>query len=278
MSTVSENIVVPGKPRMKPRVRLKGIALPNEHGSWGILFEPLVAAMAVAFSPAAIAIALLFVGAFLLRQPLCVWLADRSAGRDLPQTDSARRFTLIFSVVFVAGLLGTFVLVAPASLIPLVAVAPLGLIQIYYDMRRKSRNLLPELTGAIALSSSAAVIALADDWTVPAAMALWGLFVLRLIPSILYVRSRLRLEKGKDPSVAAAVAAHLVAVVLVALLVSYGLSPVITGVMFVVLLGRAALGLSPYRKKRKAMQIGVLEVIFGVLTVLSVIIGHYLRA
>jgi hypothetical protein len=46
--------------------------------------------------------------------------------------------------------------------------------------------------------------------------------------------------------------------------------------MFAVLLGRAVIGLSPYRSKIKAMRIGVWEVIYGTLTALSVVIGYYL--
>ena len=155
--------------------------------------------------------------------------------------------------------------------------APLCVVQIYYDVRRKSRALLPELTGAVALSSSVAVISLAGGWTMPAAAALWAIFILRLIPSILYIRSRLRLEKGKIASSAGPVGAHVIALLVGAYLVFFGFSPVMPVVMFGILLGRAALGLSPYRKKRKAMQIGIFEVIFGTLMVVSVAVGYQLH-
>jgi hypothetical protein len=46
--------------------------------------------------------------------------------------------------------------------------------------------------------------------------------------------------------------------------------------MFAVLLGRAVVGLSPYRRKVKAMRIGVWEVVYGTLTALSVVVGYYL--
>jgi hypothetical protein len=45
--------------------------------------------------------------------------------------------------------------------------------------------------------------------------------------------------------------------------------------LMMVLLFRTVLGLSPYRTKMKAMQIGVWEVIYGLLTALSVVIGNY---
>ena len=42
-----------------------------------------------------------------------------------------------------------------------------------------------------------------------------------------------------------------------------------------VLAYRAIAGLSPGRNKMKAMQIGVWEIIYGTIVVLSVVIGHY---
>src|SRR4051812_48913912 len=41
--------------------KLRSIALPNEHGSWGILFEPLVLGIAVAPSSASVFIAMLYI-------------------------------------------------------------------------------------------------------------------------------------------------------------------------------------------------------------------------
>jgi YwiC-like protein len=264
-------------PIARPKVRLRGIALPNEHGSWGILFEPLVAAVAIAFSVVAPFVALLFIGAFLMRQPLRIYLADLKAGRNLPQTAAARKYVLFYTVIFAAGLAGTLVTASLTSLIPLAIVAPLAGVQIYYDVARRSRQLVPELTGAIALSSSAAVIALAAGWTPAAAAALSVIFVFRLIPSILYVRNRLFLEKGKKYSAAIPVLAHAVALLGTITLVSYELCSILTVTMIAVLFVRSLIGLSSFHRKRKAMQIGVHEVIYGALTVLSVILGHYLQ-
>ena len=261
--------------RPKTAVRLQGIALPNEHGSWGILFEPLVAAVAVAFSAAAPFIAILFISSFLLRQPLRVWLADRAAGRDLPQTAAARKYALIFFSMAVVGFVGSVSFAPPLSLLPLVLIMPLAAVQIRYDVARQSRRLLPELCGAVALSSSAAIIALSAGWTPMAAAALSLVFVLRMIPSILYVRNRLLLEKGKSHSIAVPVEAHILAFAVAVILALLGLCPILTAIMFAVLLGRAWIGMSPFRKKRKAMQIGVMEVVFGALTVFSFVIGHY---
>lgn len=261
----------------RPKVRVRGIALPTEHGAWGFLFEPIVASLAVAFSPGGAWIAVAFVGAFLTRQPLKILLADVAAGRRAEQTSVALRFVLLFGAVFLIGAGGAAALTDAAAFVPLLIVAPLGVYQIFADATRRSRGLVPELTGAVAISSSAAVIALAGGWTFAAACGLWAVFIARLVPSILYVRNRLRLEKGKSYSAAPVWIANLGAVAAVWFLAARGLAPFLTVATMVVLTVRAGWGLSPYRRRVKAMKIGVWEVIYGTLTALSVIIGYYFR-
>lgn len=261
----------------RSNVRVRGIALPNEHGAWGFLFEPLVAAIAIAPSLASIWISLLVIGAFLTRQPLKILLADWSAKRNLPQTAVALKFVLFYGVIFFIGLAGSLTFARIEVFVPFALVIPFGVYQIYCDVSRQSRQILPELTGAMAISSSAAVIALAGGWTLLAAFALWGIFIARLIPSILYVRNRLQLEKGKDFSMIFVIVSHFAAVGVIGMLAANGFGSKLTLAMFIFLFGRAFFGLSPYRRKMKAMKIGILEVIYGVLVVLSVIVGYYFQ-
>lgn len=261
----------------KRNIRLRGIALPNEHGSWGFLFEPMVAAVAVAPSFASVWIALMVIGAFLTRQPLKILLSDLSARRNWPQITLALRFVFFYGTIFLIGLGGSLTFARFDNFIPFVLIIPFGIYQIYCDVSRQSRQLLPELTGAMAISSSAAVITLAGGWSFGPALALWGIFVARFIPSILYVRNRLRLEKGKDFSMIPVIAAHFISVGGIGMLAGNGVVSMLTFVMVVLLLVRAFFGLSPYRTRMKAMQIGVWEVIYGILTVLSIVIGYYLQ-
>ncbi len=269
-----------GKPaaKAKPRpTRLRGIALPNEHGAWGMLFEPIVAAMAVAFSAAAAWIAIFAISAFLIRQPLKVILASVIAGRRMPQASAAQKFLALYLAALIAGAAGTLMtMTGPAMLMPLIIAAPLAAVSIFYDARGQSRRLVPELAGSIAITSSAPVIALAGGWATEAAIALWAIMLCRWVPSILYVRNRLLLEKNKRFSAAIPVAASAAAVLITAALAVYGLCPRLVVLMMVILIARAAVGLSPYSKRRKAQQIGIFEVLFGAATVLSVILGYHL--
>lgn len=261
--------------RPTPTIRVKQIALPTEHGGWGLLFEPMVAGLAVAFSVSGAWIALMFVGAFLMRQPLKIYVLDRRGMRNDARAAVALRYILLYAGVLAAGVAGTAVTSGLTPLLPLIAVLPLAALQNYYDLFRRSRHLVPELAGAIAISSSAAAIALAGGQAPAFSLALWLVFVARIIPSILYVRERLLLEKGKPYSRTLSNLAHIAAVVVVAGLAYTGLTTVPAVAVMIFMLYRAVEGLSPDRTKLKAMQIGVREVIYGVALVLAVVIGRF---
>ena len=262
--------------RPTPAVRVKQIALPTEHGGWGLLLEPMVAALAIAFSSSGAWIALMFAGAFLMRQPLKIYVLDRRGMRNDARAAVALRYLMIYAVVVAAGVAGTAVTCTLTPLLPLIAVLPLAALQIYYDIFRRSRNLVPELAGAVAISSSAAAIALAGGQAVSLSIGLWIVIVARIIPSILYVRERLLLEKGKPYSRTLSTVAHLVAAAAAAVLAINGLISVLAVPVMLFLLYRAVIGLSPRRTKLKAMQIGVREVIYGAALVLAIVIGRFI--
>jgi hypothetical protein len=274
MSDTSTTVKTP--PAARPKTKLKGIAFPTEHGAWGMVFEPLVAALAVTFSVAGLAVAVAFLGAFLMRQPLKVLMAERAAGRRMPQGVPARRYLAIYGLIFLAGAIAALLTTSFYNFWPLIIAAPLAMIQTYYDSARQSRKLAPELAGAVAISSSAAVIALTGGWTAAQALVLWLIMVARAVPSIFYVRERLLLEKGKPFAYYAPVLLSAAAVAAVALAAYLAHAPWLAAAVMAVLLVRAALGLSRFSKRRKAMQIGVFEVVFGAMTVLAIILGYRL--
>jgi hypothetical protein len=263
--------------KVKRNVPIKSIALPVEHGAWGFLLEPSLAGLILAPSPAAPFILLLVVGAFLARQPLKFLLGDFLQKKRLPRTALARQLALIFGAIALAGLVGILFFAPVESFVPFVAVAPVVVYLIAQDAARKSRQLLPELLAAVALASSITAFALAGGWSYLPAFALWAIMLARLIPSVLYVRNRLRLEKGKDFSRRAPIAAHVLALPALGAFYYFGLGSVFTVVMSAFLAARAAVGLSRFRQPAKAKAIGVWEVIYGVLYALTIVFGYYLN-
>ncbi|HYJ90335.1 MAG TPA: YwiC-like family protein [Pyrinomonadaceae bacterium] len=261
--------------KQKSGIPVKSIALPIEHGSWGFVFEPIAAGLLLAPSLAAIFITLFVVGAFLARQPLKFVLADWQQGRRLPRTAIALRFVFIFGGVATAGLFGSILSAPPTSFVPFVVTAPFVVYLVLQDAARQSRNFLPEILAAFALSSSLPAIALAVGWSWPASLALWAIMVARLVPSIIYVRNRLRLEKGKQFSRVSPIVSHILALIIVGALAYAGLSPLLLLPVMFVLLGRSVVGMSSFRAVARAKVIGIYEVVYGIITVLALVFGFY---
>lgn len=270
MGTTSEQVLTPVQ---RPQIRTARIILPTEHGSWSILLEPLVVGSAIAFSAAAPWIALATVGAFMARQPLKVLYLSRS---NPTAASAALRFLLIFASFAVIGITAALLLAGPWALFPFAVAAPLALQQTVFDLSRRSRNLLAEIAGSVAISSSVAALVLAGGLGLPAAAALWAILVCRFIPSILYVRNRLSLEKGKKYERFQPIFAHILAFAIVALFATVGLASWLTAAMFAFLMLRSVHGLSSYRIKMKAMKIGIWEVVYGTLTVITMIAGYHI--
>jgi hypothetical protein len=259
----------------KSRIPAKSIAMPLEHGAWGFLFEPLLAGLLIASTVSGAFIAIFIVGAFLCRQPLKFVAGDLMSGKRLPRTPVAVRWLVYFSTIAAFGAVGIFFTVEPRSLIPLVLCAPAAVYLIMQDASRKSREMLPELLGATVLASSIASLTLAAGHSYLFAGAMWLTMVSRLVPSVIFVRNRLRLEKRKDHSLAWPFLIHAAALVVLAVLLFYGLGSILTVAVAAFLMARSATGLSAARKQRTAKQLGVREVVYGVVYALSVVIGYY---
>ncbi len=265
---------LPPRAQSARTIALRRVALPTEHGGWGFLGEPLLAGLAIAYSPTALWITLMTIGAFLLRQPLRVYFMNLRSRRSPDLASTAMGFAACYFVIFATGITGMIATGGPLPLIPFFAVLPMIGVQAYFEIFRRSRDLVPEIFGAISISSSVAAIALCKvPW--PFALALWLVMIGRLVPSILYIRSRLLLEKGKRYSVLQPVTAHLVAFTLVLILVGLKIVPMMTLLAMMLLLYRAITGLSSGRKKLTATQIGVREVVYGIVTVLILVIGYH---
>jgi hypothetical protein len=195
--------------------------------------------------------------------------------RKLPRTPVARRFSLYFGAITAVGLVGSLILAPAASLIPFAAVLPLGIYVFQCDLSRQSRQLVPELGASFALASSVTVMALADGWAAAPALALWAIFTAREIPSVLYVRSRLRLSKGQPAGRTVPIVAHVAGLLIVAGLYWFGLGSILTMIVCVFLLGRAVYGLSSWSPELRAKTVGVREVVYGIIFALSVVIGYW---
>lgn len=257
-------------------VRVKNIALPAEHGGWGFVLEPVLLGLLVAPTLPGACLAIATLAAFLARQPLKMVMGDYRRGRRLRRTPIAERFALIYiSVAALSFLAAIKTSDSYEFLLPILLAAPGAFIQLTYDRASRSRLLLPELAGATAMASVAASIALMGGWRRGLAFGLWALLVARVVPTILYVRARLKELHHQQASKTVMLISHNGALLVALALCWFKLAPTLPVFVFLVLLGRALFGLSRFDRAATAKQIGIRELGFGAMTVAAIALGHY---
>jgi hypothetical protein len=258
-------------------VRLKTVALPVEHGGWGLSLEPIVLGLTLAPSISGAFLALAVMSAFLARHPLKLTVADYRRGKRFPRTPVAERFVLLYGIIAVISFIAAIKIGPLQMMWPLALAAPFACVQLVYDSLGRSRRLLPELAGSCSMAAVASSLALAGGWRPAVAFALWGVLAARVLPTIMYVRARLMLVHGRMPARTPVLVLHLAALAAVLTLAFLGLTPWLAVFAFLALLLRAVFGLSKHRQQMSAKQVGIRELCFGAMTVFAVIIGHTFR-
>ncbi len=256
------------------RRKLSAVALPAEHGGWSFLAEPVLLGLALVPSAAGACLALAALVAFLARHPLKLALMDRRRGVRYARTAVA--VCLLAGYVGVASLLVWLAfLLAPAPFwLPLAAAVPIGLVAVVFDALGRSRDAAAEVAGAVALAVSAAAIALAGGAPAGAAWGAWALLALRAATSVLYVRARLRQDRGLEAGPRAVHVGHAAALAVACGLAAAGIAPWLAPAVFLVLLARSGWGLSQGRGPVRPQALGWQEVGYGVLTLVLLAVGY----
>jgi len=255
---------------------IRRVIVPAEHGAWGFLAEPLLLGLVVAFSVSGLLLAAAVTLAFLARQPLKLIWTDRRRGRRYPRTVVAERALLGLGLAAGATVAATLALAGPAFLIPLAIAAPAGALALVPDLANRVRTWPSELAAPTALTASAAAVTLAGGWPLAPALGLWGMVLTRAIPSVFYVRARLRLERGLPSPVLGAGLAQGAGLLAAFFLATRELAPWLGLAAVIVLTVRAAVGLSPLRRPTTARRVGFTELGYGALFVAAVAVGIHL--
>ncbi len=202
------------------------MALPAEHGGWGLTAEPALLGLVVAPSVAGGALAVAALVAFMARTPIKVALVDRWRGRRLARTALAERVAAAELAVLVALVAVAFATADGVFWVPLAVAAPLVTVELWFDMRSRGRRLVPELAGSVGIASVAAAVVLAAGAGAAhggarLAVGLWIVVAARALASLPFVRLQLARAKGRahrvgrsDAAQVAGLALGAVAVVL----------------------------------------------------------------
>lgn len=260
------------------RLPLRPIALPLEHGGWGLVAEPVFLGLLTAPSVAGLFLGVAAVFVFLARHPLKLAFTDFYRKRVSRRTNFAVRFAVLYllaAVFLFAAAVKTSV--DYRFLIPLLIAAPLALAQAAFDFIGRSRAVVAELAGPVAIAAIAPAIGLAGGLGLTIALGLWSIQIARALPTILYLRTRLRLIRQKaGASLSLVRLAHVAAVIVIGVLATFGIVPYLAVVAMIVLLVRAWVGVTGEQEKVSAKTLGIRELAFGAVTVILSVIGSAL--
>lgn len=250
----------------RPSGLWRQVAVPSEHGGWSLTAEPAVLGLIVAWSWSGFALGVAAMLGFVARTPLKVVLVDRWRHRWLDRSRLAARIATVELAVIAA--LGVWAAVSASSRwfwVPLAMAAPLVGVELWFDMRSRSRRLVPELAGTIGIGSVVAAIVLASGESVTLAAGLWVVVSARAAAAIPYARTQVFRAHGRpitrwhsDLAQVSAVAATVVAWSLDAIPVA----PVLAVAAIAVFNVAAIRG-----PVKRAVVIGLQQMIFGIAVV-----------
>lgn len=247
------------------RSTLRAVAMPTEHGGWSLTLEPVVLGLLVAWSWAGLALGAAAMLAFLARTPLKLVLVDRFRGRWLARTTVAARVALV-ELLALAALVTVAALTADGRFwLPLLAAGPLVAIELWFDMRSRSRRLLPELAGTVGIGSAAAAVALAGGSEPVVSYGLWIVVAARAVAAIPYARAQVFRGRGRPHRLWHSDVAQAVAVVAVVCgwIVDAVPAAAVIAIAVVAAFNAGAVRLPP----RPAKTIGVQQMLFGIAVV-----------
>jgi hypothetical protein len=256
------------------RVRsgLRAVAVPSEHGGWGLTAEPILLGLLVAPSVAGGLIGVAAMVVFLARTPLRVVLVDRHRDRRLARTALARRVLLVEALAIVA-LVATAAALGDPFWWPALVAAPLAGIELWYDTRSRGRRLVPELTGTWAISAAAAAIVLAAGRPAATAAALWLLVGARATSSIPHVVAQVARLHGRTLDRRRLLVADLAALAAAATAVALDRGAALgAGAVVVAVILQRPLARTPVPAKT----IGIRQSILGLAVVVAAAAGFHL--
>jgi hypothetical protein len=255
MSTASESSRVSGAIKL---------ILPREHGSWSLALEPLALGMLAAPSKPGIALAAAALSGFFLRRPLRLVLK----GKPDP------RRSLAFACIAGLGMLAlvNLLLIAQSGvswrLWPLIPAGLAGLMFIWFDSRNEAREGVAEVAGATAFGLLPATFGALAGWSTLASIALAMVMLVRAIPTVMLVRTYLRLNKGRVSTTIPALLAAGAGLFLAACLVSSGIAPWPV-ILFALAMTAGTIWLLGWCPRLSAKTVGIAETTFGAAMVLT---------
>jgi len=256
---------------LRPQTELRAVAVPREHGGWGLTLEPGLLGLLLAPSVAGGCLAAAAMVAFVARTPLKVVAVDLYRRRWIDRTRLAAAIGAV-ELLVLAGLVGAAVgLSAKSFWVPAVLAAPLIMVEAWFEVRSRGRQLLPELAGAAGVCAVAGIVVLAGGGAGRLAAGASLLLTARVATSIPHVRAQIARLHGRPTQAGILAAADAAAMTTAAgavwleprLLMAAGTVGAVVG------LQRAA----ARRPVPRAAILGIRQMVMGVVVVIVAAVG-----
>jgi hypothetical protein len=250
---------------------LRSVAVPREHGGWGLTLEPGLLGLLLAGSGAGWFLTAAAMVAFVARTPLRVVAVDLRRRRWLHRTRLASAVGVV-ELTALAGLVASALARSEKPFwVPAAIAAPLILVEAWFDVRSQGRRLVPELSGAVGVCAVAAMIVLAGGGDTRLAAGAWLLLTARVTTSIPHVRAMIAGLHGRPTGSGLPWLADLLALSTAALAV-WSDRRLLVGAVSVsalVLVQRA----SSHRPVRRAAIVGIQQMALGLAVVVAAALG-----
>lgn len=248
-----------------PAPRWRSVALPREHGGWGLTLEPVLLGLLVAWSVAGTLIAVAAFGAFLIRTPLKVAAVDIRRDQWRPRSTLALKVAGLELLIVLGATAGAIAGAGWSWLIPAAFAAPLVGVSFWYDVRSRSRRLTPELCGAVGMAAVTASIVLAGGGDATLGVALAMILAGRSVGAIVFVRVQIARLRRPGSSVGRSDLAQFVAAAVGAAAVAVDIHA-LAGAAAIVGFG-CIHAVQSRRPLRPIKAVGVQQMVFGLVLV-----------
>lgn len=190
------------------------VAVPSEHGGWGLTLEPVLLGLMIAPSMVGVMLGVGAFVAFLVRTPLKLIVIDVRRKRWLNRSQLAMKFAIGELAVLAAIASAALWAAGWSWLVPVVIAAPLVGTEFWFDVRSRGRRLVPELCGSVGIASVAAVIVFGGGHSASLAVGAWLVLSARAVGAIPFVRVQIARLRGVSGSTRSSDAAQAVAIVM----------------------------------------------------------------
>ncbi len=162
-------------------------------------------------------------------------------------------------------------LAGPGFWWPVAIAAPLVSVQLWFDRRSRSRRLLPELAGAVGITSLVAAITLAGGGDTAVAVGAWAILAARALTSIPFVKSLVMKLHGKATAQWTLITWDVVAVAIV--VTAAWLEPTLTAGAVAVVAVVAVQRLTTLRPPPRPTVTGIRQTFMGLAVVVATWLG-----